>query len=288
MNNKLRVIVIGATGMLGNAVLRVFKEDGNFNVIGTVRSMHAARFLSEDVRRNLVVLDNIEDTDQLIELVGTFKPNVVINCVGIVKQLSAAGDPLKMLPINAILPHRIARICEVANARFVHVSTDCVFSGAKGMYSEMDFPDGRDLYGRSKLLGEVDYENAITLRTSIIGHELNSSHSLVDWFLSQDKAIKGYNQAIFSGLPTVEIGRIIVNLVLNQPTLRGVYHVSSAPISKYDLLVLIARIYKKNIDILPSDDVVIDRSLDSSRFKAATGFSAKPWDELIRSMHEFG
>ncbi len=288
MNNKLRVLIIGATGMLGNAVLRVFNESAKFDAIGTVRSMHAARFLPEHVRGKLTVLDNIEDTDKLIALFGSFKPNVVINCVGIVKQLSAADDPLKVLPINAILPHRIARICETANARFVHLSTDCVFSGTKGMYSEMDFPDAGDLYGRSKLLGEVDYENAITLRTSIIGHELNSSHSLVDWFLSQDNVIKGYSQAIFSGLPTVEIGRIIVDLVLNQPTLRGVYHVSSAPISKYDLLVLIARIYKKNIAIMPSDDVVINRSLDSSRFKAATGFSAKSWDELIRSMHEFG
>jgi len=212
---------------------------------------------------------------------------VVINCVGVVKQLESAEDPLVVLPINALLPHRLVRLCETNGARFVHVSTDCVFSGKRGNYQEHDPADADDLYGRSKYLGEVDYPNAITLRTSIIGHELSTTHGLIGWFLSQAGQVRGYRRAIFSGLPTVELARVIRDYVLSQPELRGVYHVSAAPISKYDLLTLVAKTYGRTTQIVPDDNVVIDRSLDSLRFRQATGYEPPVWLDLVRRMHEF-
>jgi dTDP-4-dehydrorhamnose reductase len=169
----------------------------------------------------------------------------------------------------------------------VHMSTDCIFSGAKGMYTEADMSDAKDLYGRSKYLGEVDYPHAITLRTSIIGHELNGGHSLVGWFLSQQGSVKGFRRAIFSGLPTVELARVIRDHVIPHPELHGVHHVSADPINKFDLLTLISNIYGKKIDIAADDNFIIDRSLDSTRFREATGYQPPPWPELVRRMCEF-
>jgi dTDP-4-dehydrorhamnose reductase len=212
---------------------------------------------------------------------------VVINCVGLVKQLAEADDPLAAIPINSLLPHRLARLCGAAGARLVHMSTDCIFSGAKGMYTEADMPDAKDLYGRSKYLGEVDYPNAITLRTSIIGHELNSGHSLVGWFLAQQGSVKGFRRAIFSGLPTVELARVIRDHVIPHPEMYGVYHVSADPINKFDLLTLISNVYGKKINIAKDEKFIIDRSLDSTRFRNATGYQPQPWPELVRWMCEF-
>jgi len=285
---KNKVLVLGASGMLGNAVFRFFTESDGCDVLGTVRGELSKRFFPESLRDALVSGVDVENIDSLARVFGEVRPDLVINCIGLVKQLAEADDPLSAIPINSLLPHRLARLCAVAGARFVHMSTDCVFSGSKGMYTEGDFSDAKDLYGRSKYLGEVDYPNAITLRTSIIGHELEGARSLVGWFLAQSGSVKGFRRAVFSGLPTVEIARLIHDHVLPNPDLHGLYHVSADPINKYDLLRLVADVYGKSITIEADDGFVIDRSLDSSRFRSVTGFQPKPWAELVRSMKEFG
>lgn len=284
----MKVLVLGASGMLGNAVLRLFAQSPGFQVFGSVRSSAVLRHLANDLHLNVINGIDTENIDSLMQLFAIVHPNVVINCVGLVKQLKAADEPLAAISINALLPHRLARLCEVAGARFVHMGTDCVFSGAKGMYTEADTSDAKDLYGRSKYLGEVDYPHSITLRTSIIGHELEGARSLVGWFLAQEGSVKGYKRAVFSGLPTVEIARVIRDHVIPHPELHGLYHLSAEPINKFDLLTLVAQFYDKAIDISADDQLVIDRSLDSTRFRQATGFAPKPWPELIRTMREFG
>ena len=284
----MKVMVIGATGMLGSAVMKLLRARADWQVFGTVRSENAKRLFTSDIAERLFFGVDVEQNDSLIEAFTRIRPDVVINCVGLVKQLVVAEDPLQAIPINAILPHRLARLCKLAGARLVHISTDCVFSGDKGLYTEADAADAKDLYGRSKYLGEVDYPHAITLRTSIIGHELDGARSLIGWFLAQTGSVKGYRRAIFSGLPTVEIARVIRDYVIPHPELHGLYHVSAAPISKFDLLTLVAQTYGKTIDIVADDQLVIDRSLDSTQFRQATGFSPKPWAELISSMRDFG
>lgn len=283
----IRVLVLGASGMLGNAVLRFFAQSEGYQAFGSVRSAAVLQRLPKELHANIVTDVDVENLDSLTGLFATVHPDLVINCVGLVKQLAHAEEALAAIPINALLPHRLARLCEVAGARLVHMSTDCVFSGSKGMYSEVDVPDANDLYGRSKYLGEVDYPHAITLRTSIIGHELDGARSLVGWFLAQQGSVKGFQRAIFSGLPTVEIARIIRDHVIPHPELHGLYHVSAEPINKFDLLELVAKAYKKNIDIKFDDQLVIDRSLDSTRFRVATGYQPKPWQELVRTMRDF-
>lgn len=284
----MKVLVLGASGMLGNAVLRLLSESDGYEVFGSVRSAAAMRLLPSALSERIVTGVDVENQDSLAALLARVRPDAVINCIGIVKQLQEASDPLTTLPINALLPHRLARMCDLAGARLVHVSTDCVFAGTKGMYLESDPPDAVDLYGRSKSLGEVDYPHAVTLRTSIIGHELGgSAHGLVEWFLSQKGQVKGFTRAVFSGLPTVELAAVIRDRVLSNRELRGVYHVSAAPVDKHSLLNLLAQSYDHTIRIVPDGQLVIDRSLDSSRFRRATGYEPPAWPELVRRMAQF-
>lgn len=273
--------------MLGNAALRLFSGTEGFEVFGAIRSPHSVALFPSEIRSRLVLGTDVESLDGMLRLFDQVRPEVVINCIGLVKQLSEADDPLSAIPINSILPHRLARICAVAGARLIHMSTDCVFSGSKGGYLESDFADAKDLYGRSKFLGEVDYPNAITLRTSIIGHELSGHRSLIGWFLAQEGKVKGFKRAVFSGLPTVELARVIKDYVIPDTNLRGLYHVSAEPINKFDLLTLVAKAYGKQTNIEADEDFVIDRSLDSSRFKEATGYNPANWVTLVNLMQKF-
>jgi dTDP-4-dehydrorhamnose reductase len=282
-----KVLVLGASGMLGNAVMRFLAGRDGVHVVGTVRSAASVKNLSAPLREAIMTGVDVEQFDSLAGALSQARPDVVINCIGVVKQLAQADDPLTALPINSMLPHRLATLCRLGGARLVHISTDCVFSGSKGLYKESDFPDAYDLYGRSKLLGEVDYPYAITLRTSIIGHELQGSRSLLNWFLAQEGRTRGFTRAVFSGLPTVELARVIAEYVLPRPQLHGLFHVSAAPVNKFDLLTLVSKAYRKDIVIDAVDSPVIDRSLDSSRFREATGYEPPAWPELVRRMEAF-
>ncbi len=283
-----RILVLGASGMLGNAVFRFFFQSKEFEVFGSVRSVKVPKLLPTRSMDRLIGGIDVQNHDALTGLFAQIRPDIVINCVGMIKQLKLAKNPLVTLSLNALLPHQLAQLCTVAGARLIHISTDCVFSGEKGMYTEDDIPDARDFYGRSKYLGEVDSNNAITLRTSIIGRELSGGQGLIDWFLSQEDNVKGFSRAIFSGLPTVELARVIFDHVIPFPDLQGVFHVSAEPISKCELLKLVAQEYGKSILIQPDDHLIIDRSLDSSRFRKKTGYSPKPWLAMVRQMYQFG
>ena len=273
--------------MLGNTLMNYFIKNPKFNVYGTARSEESVEKLHSSIKSRLIFGIDIDQEDIITSLFDDIKPDVVINCIGLVKQLADSNDPLSVLPVNSLFPHKLAKVCSLNGSRLIHISTDCVFSGSKGMYKEEDIPDAIDLYGLSKRIGEVKYSNTITLRTSIIGHELNGNKSLVDWFLSQQDQINGYTNAVFSGLPTVEIAYIIENHVIPFPELEGLYHVSAYPINKFELLNLISSIYNKKIKILEDNSFKIDRSLDSTLFKDITGYTPPDWKILIKKMYEF-
>ncbi len=281
-----KILVLGVTGMLGHTLFKIFSEDSQYDAWGSMRSASGLRFFTAPQQAKLMTGVDVLDADALSSLLAQVQPDVVINCIGLIKQLSDANDPLHALPINSMLPHRLANLCALGRSRLVHFSTDCVFSGRQGGYSESDVPDAEDLYGKSKHIGEVqNQDHVFTLRTSIIGHELNSSYALVDWFLAQQGSVKGFAKAIFSGLPTLEVAQVVKDYVLPRPQLSGVYHVAAQPISKLELLRLVAEVYQKDIEIRPDESLVIDRSLDASRFNEATGYSAPAWRELINKMH---
>ncbi len=281
----MKLLVLGVTGMLGSSVFKLLSS--THDVWGTLRNSSDKQFFVEELRHKIISHVDVLNQDDLTKVLMEVKPHVVINCVGLIKQLPSAKDPLVTLPINTLFPHRLARLCNLIGARVIHISTDCVFSGSKGMYTELDISDAHDLYGKSKYMGELkDYSNCVTLRTSIIGHELNSQKSLVNWFLSQNKKVKGFNKAIFSGLPTIELAKIIRDYVIPHENLSGLYHVSAEPIDKFSLLKIIAKIYDKNIEIEIDNKFIINRSLDSSDFMKAVGYQPPSWKNLIKLMHE--
>ena len=273
--------------MLGNSLLRYLSGSPEYDVYATARSLAGlqkyfpgdllARFRPDNVDAN--------NFDSIIRTIASIQPDIVINCIGIIKQLDIANDPLTAITFNSMLPHRLSLISHTAGARLIHISTDCVFNGEKGMYTEKDQSTAEDLYGRTKFLGELNDPHCVTLRTSIIGHELRGGYGLVEWFLAQTEKVRGFRKAIYSGFPTIELAKIVCDYVLPNPELKGVYHVSSEAISKHDLLILVAERYGKDIDIEPYDDFVQDRSLDSTIFRETTGYQPPLWDELVERMH---
>ena len=259
----------------------------DLNVYATARrSSDLSQWFSKKLIKNIHTGVDADNFDTITEAFKIIKPDIVINCIGLIKQLPIAGDPFSAISINALLPHRIATLCHSVNSRMIHISTDCVFDGLKGNYKEEDPSDAKDLYGRSKFLGEVEYSHCITLRTSMIGHELKGKLSLIEWFLAQKNKVRGFANAIYSGLPTVELAKIITDYVIPNSDLKGVYHISSEPISKYDLLKLIAQKYGKKIQIEKYNDFYKNLSLDSSAFYHVTGYKSPSWHKLIEKMHK--
>ena len=280
------VLILGSNGMLGHVLFLELSRQG-YPVYATTRLSNdiAPVFPSELAHHVLGGLE-ASNPDALTRVLAEVQPAIVINCIGIIKQLPTAKDPLLSIAINALFPHYLALLCKATGARLLHISTDCVFNGQKGHYCETDPSDADDLYGRSKFLGEVDDPHCLTLRTSIIGHELNSRYGLIEWFLAQQDKVQGFTQALYSGFPTIEIARIIGEYVIPKPELSGLYQVSTAPISKYDLLQLVAKCYGKFIAIESSDRVRLDRSLDSSRFQRDTGYHPPAWEALVDRMYQ--
>ena len=228
-----------------------------------------------------------QDFDSVARAFALARPEAVVNCVGVVKQDAAAKDPLTSISVNSLFPHRLAQLARAAGARLVHLSTDCVFSGRAGNYDEGARPDAEDLYGRTKLLGEVGGEGALTIRTSMIGRELAGAHGLLEWFLSQEGGrVRGFERAVFSGFTTGALAELLAAVVGEHPGLSGVRHAAAAPIDKFALLSLIKEVYGLRVEIEPDSAFVCDRSLDGSRFREETGLSAPAWPEMIRRMRD--
>ncbi len=274
--------------MLGHTAYRLLSAEPGIEAFATVRSDSVLRYLQPSLHAGLSTGVDVLDIDALLSALARVRPDVVVNCVGLVKQLGAANDPLSALPLNSLFPHRLARVCALLGARLVHLSTDCVFRGDKAAYTEDTTPDAYDLYGRSKLLGEVDEPHVVTLRTSIVGRELGSRHGLVEWFLGALGPVRGFTRSVFSGLTTDELTRIIIRHVLPNSNLRGVWHVSADAINKHDLLLLLRGAYGLTTTVEPDDSVVLDRSLDSTRFRAATGYTPPSWPAMIEAMRALG
>tara|TARA_B100000700_G_scaffold139242_1_gene155343 strand:+ start:8463 stop:9335 length:873 start_codon:yes stop_codon:yes gene_type:complete len=281
----MKVLILGATGMLGYSLFSNLIEHTNLSVFGTVRSIAGKEHFFKDSQRQLITGVDVYDIKTVQHAIEIVSPDVVINCVGLIKQHGISKQHIDAVKINTLLPHELANICDQVNAKLIHFSTDCVFTGDVGLYTEESLPDARDLYGKSKCLGEVSYGKHLTLRTSIIGHELTSAVSLVDWFLSQDESTKGFSKAIFSGLPTCYIAKLLVEYILPNPRVTGLLHLSVDPIDKYTLLQLIAKQYQKKITIAESQELVIDRSLNSDKYRQITQFNPPPWSELVEFMY---
>lgn len=281
----MKLLIIGATGMLGYSLFKNLSEQEHLNVFATVRNINGKEKYFSDCLNKIISNVDVNNFSTIDSAISKLKPDVVINCIGLIKQHNIAKQHVEAVSINSLLPHQLAKLCDQHSCKLIHFSTDCIFDGKKGMYIEHDIPDALDLYGRSKCLGEVDYAPHLTLRTSIIGHELNSSVSLVDWFLSQEVSIKGFSKAFFSGLPTCVIARLLVDKILPNNGLTGLYQLSAERIDKLTLLKLISDVYNKEIEIIDSTELQIDRSLNSVRLRDELSLEVPSWKALIIEMH---
>lgn len=285
VDSLMRVLILGGAGMLGHKLWQTFTP--RFDTYVSFRSPPAAyaglRIYDESRALGSITAEDSKSIKQALDLV---QPEVVVNCIGIVKQDAAASDPIASISVNSLFPHRLAQLCGAAGARLIHLSTDCVFSGRKGNYTEDDQPDASDLYGRTKLLGEVGGAGCLTIRTSMIGPELAGSHGLLQWFLEQSGRVRGFKNAIFSGFTTLALADVLSEVISHHADLNGVWHVAAESINKFDLLSLIKEIYGLKIEIDADETFVCDRSLDGSRFRQRTGIIAPAWPVMIRRMRD--
>lgn len=281
----LKVLVLGASGLLGNAVFRVLNQSQNLDVNGTIRDDSVRQYFTSKLARKLTCVQDLSNTKELNELLIKLCPDVVINCVSVGRP--APKNPAKMFSILSTFPQRLAYLCRNKRTYLIQVSSDGVFLGDRGSYSELDLPDANDIYGTAKFLGEVSNQNAITLRTSIIGPELYGKAATLEWLLSQSGQCSGYVNSFFSGLTTIEFARLLRDIVIPQKNIHGIFHVASQSISKFDLLELIAYRYELDIELIRDATVVVDRTLDGSKFAKLTGYVAPTWSDMIKSMHEF-
>jgi dTDP-4-dehydrorhamnose reductase len=275
--------------MLGHKLIQRLAARG-LSVFGTVRSFSApdtpaARMALGAANKILYDVDVLQD-GPLEAAIETADPDVVVNAVGVIKQIDVAKDPVTSISTNALLPHRAATFCKKRGARLIQFSTDCVFAGRKGPYAENAPTDAEDLYGRSKLLGEVSGPGCLTIRSSIVGRELRGRSSLVEWFLSQRGGqATGFTGALYTGLTTNVMSDLVGKLITEYPEVDGIWHVASEPISKYELLQLVNASYKLGITLGRDDKFFCDRRLDGGAFRKRTGFNAPSWDAMIAEMH---
>jgi dTDP-4-dehydrorhamnose reductase len=279
----MKILILGGDGMLGHQLFKLLRARHDVKVT-LRRELPAYGGCGLFSPQNALAGVDVRVSDRLLAVLSEFHADAVVNAVGIVKQRPDGLDVIPNLEINALLPHRLALVCRAIGARLIHISTDCVFSGRRGQYREDDTPDPVDIYGHSKLLGEVSQPGVITLRTSIIGCSLYRNASLIDWFLRQQGRISGYRQAIFSGFTTKEVSRVIAMLLEEHPAASGLYHLSSSAISKHDLLVRLRDRLGRPIEIVPDDSVRIDRSLDSTRFRREFGYTPPSWDRMLEEL----
>lgn len=282
----MKVLILGGNGMLGHKLVQVLGEQ--FCVYSTLRRKFSD-YENIDLFEKNKVFERVDvyDFAEIERIIEKLEPDVVINAVGVIKQIPNAKDVINTLTVNSIFPQKLAAAAKKLNFKLIAISTDCVFDGKKGNYIEEDVSDAVDLYGKSKNLGEVFEENCLTLRTSIIGREIETSHSLIEWFISNKGGrVKGFKNAVYTGFPTVILSEIIADLIKNFPDLQGLYHLSSKPINKFDLLKLVNEAYDLGIEIEPDEEFVIDRSLDSTKLRKKINFQPKTWEEMIRIMAE--
>ena len=285
----MRILILGSSGLIGNTITKYFLNKSDYETFGFLRNSKKISIFKNKYHNNFIFKEDIRDFRKVEKTLKRYKPDLIINCIGITNKFTKTNTKFidELIYINALFPHKLHEICSNIDARLIHLSTDCVFSGKKGFYNENDIPDPLDIYGRSKLIGELNYTNSLTIRKSAIGHELFTRNGLLEWFLNKNETIEGYKNVIFSGLTVLELAKIIDEYIIPNKKLNGIIHLAGNPISKYELLYLISQEYKKKINIIPNESLKIDRSLNSKLFNDITGYKIKDWRELISSMHKF-
>ena len=283
----MNILIFGISGMAGSTLFKLFSQDKKNIVYGTLRDKKSLFFFENTMHDNLIQFSVTDKESQLRKCFDKCTPDLVINCIGMINKRSNKSNTSLMYEINSVFPKKLNLLCDEFNSRMIHFSTDCVFLGNRGNYSEDSPTDCLDDYGQSKLKGEIyNSKNVITIRLSLVGHEIYTKIQLINWFLSQENEVSGFKKVLFSGLTNIELYNVLNKHIIYNNELHGLYHVSSEPIDKFSLLKLVSNIYNKKINIIPNEDFIINRSLDSSQFKKITGYAPPSWSEMVKKMYE--
>jgi dTDP-4-dehydrorhamnose reductase len=279
----MRILILGANGMLGSQICSVFSNT-KFQIYATIKNNGILEYKNINLIKNV----NVRKTNNIINLIKNIKPKVVINCTGFIKQKQKSKKQIKnMYFLNAAFPVFLDNLSVKYQFHHIHFSTDCVFDGKSGMYKENSLMNAKDDYGKSKIFAEQNIKNnSIVFRTSIIGHEINKKkYGLLEWFLNSPNVIPGYSNVYFSGVTTNELANILVKIIKKKKFFYGVYNISSRRISKFNLLILINKIYKKNKIILKDNKILLDRSLNSKLFWKNFNIKISTWKSQIEEMY---
>lgn len=282
----MRLVILGGSGMLGHTLWERLSQrfpDTYTTIRKGIRDYGNDRLFGSD---RVIDHINVMDFRMLEGALRVIKPDVILNCIGITKRREEPQNPIPSIILNAMLPHKLAKMSADLKAKLIHFSTDCVFDGRTGRYSDDAPTNATDLYGRTKALGEVTGNSVLTLRSSFIGKELREGTELLEWFLSQKNAVRGFKNAIYTGLTTLELCRVIERLLLDYPDASGLYNVSSEPINKFDLLRLIGEKMHHCVDIIPDESFHCDRSLDSARFRRDFGYTPPTWTKMVEELSQ--
>ncbi|MBC7428159.1 MAG: sugar nucleotide-binding protein [Bacteriovorax sp.] len=281
----MKILIFGVGGMIGHRVWLEANQIPNVEVFGLVRKSktHYEKFgIFND---NVYYDTDVSDWVNVEHILNKLKPDVIVNALGITIRKPEMGDFNLALTVNSFFPHKLLKWAQAIQSRIIHLSTDCVFDGDQGHYLETSQPSAKDIYGKTKFLGEIEGSGALTLRFSCIGRELESHTELLDWFLLQEgKKIKGFSKAIYSGLTNIVIAKEICRVITNFSELTGVYQLSSTPITKYDLLCLAKTYFKLDVEIEKFDNYISDKSLICDKYKKGTGFNAPSWAAMLEEV----
>ncbi len=284
----MKILVFGANGMIGHQMWYKLNKEFPGQVYGTVRQsvQHYEQFKIFDLKYLIPNLD-VTDFDKVLQVLDRVKPDVVLNCIGITLRKPEAKNLELCVEVNSLFPQRLDKWAAQHQKRLIHFSTDCVFAGSDGMYSETSIPDAQDIYGKTKFLGEVSGSHSLTLRCPIIGREIDGKTELVEWFLKQkNNKIKGYAKAIYSGITSAEMARQIILIIRKFSNLTGLYQISSEPISKYELLQLLNQISGLGVTIDKDEAYSTNKSLDSKKYRQVTGYVPPLWSAMLTEMME--
>lgn len=281
----MRILILGVSGLIGHKLLQELSE--NFEVFGTLHKtkLHYGN-LSLFSSKNIIECVDVANFEILKGVFFAVNPDVILNCVGITKRKIDENNPLEVLTVNSVFPHQLANWAKTNKKRIIHFSTDCVFDGKVGNYNESSLTTADDIYGRTKALGEINYNHTLTIRSSFIGQELFDKTELLDWFLAQNgKQIKGFTNTFYSGVSTIFMANVVANIILNYPNLSGLYQLApDKPISKYDLLCLAKEAFDVNVEIIPESEHVHLPTLDASKLKREISIEVPSWNEMMKEL----
>ena len=276
----MKILILGASGLIGNGITSVLIKDQSKTLIGTYSSNKYFNKLNDSRFHRIDILKD----DSIYEFIDKIKPDCIINCIGVTKHLNQLYSEENIFRINSYFPLEVSNYCSEHKVNFIHISTDCVFDGKHGNYTETDKPNANDIYGYSKSLSEKVCNRHLVLRTSTVGREINTKYGLLEWFLSLDNECEGYKNAFFSGITTIEFGKIILNYFLKNKEIKGLYNISSSKINKHDLLLIFSNIFEKKIRIKKNLSYRVDRSLNGEKFWSKFNYEPKSWESMLREL----